>query len=161
MKKVIIGLSIALLAFGAMGCKKEKKVKTATAAAAEQIMSLEVMAQTNDPAAADPNTALTCKYISVAGSSMSVGEIKTSGSCDWNAVKGAAAASGALNSAAAAKIVSAISSDSSLPANVKDKWDCKAINITTNLRQVGAQDCLDGSGVNDATAKAISAALGL
>ncbi|MBQ9394883.1 MAG: hypothetical protein IJU23_05130 [Proteobacteria bacterium] len=161
MKKVIIGLSIALLAFGAMGCKKEKKVQAASAGASEQILSLEVMAQLNDPAASDASAALTCKYVSVSGSSMSVGEVKTSGSCDWSAVKSSAAASGSLNSAAAAKIVSIISADSSLPANVKDKWDCKAINITTNLRQVGAQDCADGSGVSDATAKSISAALGL
>lgn len=161
MKKVIVGLSVALLVLGAMGCSKEKKVKSAAAStgASEQILSIEVKAQLNDPAATDPNTALSCKYVLVSNNNKSVGEAKTSGSCKWNEITPASA--GALNAAAAAKVISIISADTSLPANVKEKWDCKAINIKTTVRQVGAQDCKDGSGVGDATAKALSAALGL
>ena len=161
MKKVIIGVSIALLALGATGCKKEKKTRAAAAGAAEALSQLEVQAQLNNTAATDPNTALTCTYILVQGTSINKAEIKTSGKCDFAALKGQAAAAGTLSAAAASQIVSAIAADSSLPASAKSKWDCKAYNIRTNVRQVGAQDCKDGKGVNDATAKLISSALGL
>ncbi len=158
MKKVIIGLSIAILALGAMGCNKQKKAKAAAAGAAEVLQQLEAQYQMNDASAADPNQALTCKYVLIQGTSVSKAEVKTSGSCNWSDLKSKAAA-GAANGNVAAQLVSVVAADPSLPASAKDKWDCTAYNIKTNVRSVGAQDCKDGSGVNDATGKAITAAL--
>lgn len=166
MKKVIIGLSIALLALGTFGCHKERKNGNVTAAnaaeapvAAETITTIEAMIQKQDPAAADPATALTCKYVLVSGSSMSVAEVKTAGKCNFNELKGQAAAAGSFTNGA--QVLSIISSDSTLPASAKAKWDCKAINVVTNHRKVGAQDCANGQGVNDATGKALANALGI
>ena len=167
MKKVIIGLSIALLALGTMGCHKERQSRNVTAenaasapVVAESIVKIEVKAQKQDPAA-PADTALTCKYVLVSGTSISAAETKTSGKCDFNALAGQAAAAGSLSADAAAKIISIISADSSMPNSAKSKWDCKAINVQTNARKVGAQDCADGQGVNDATGKALAGVLGL
>lgn len=167
MKKVIIGLSVAMLALGAFGCSKEKETKTAVAAApaSENIKQIEVKYQLNDTAATDPSTALNCRYVLIqdnAGSlNISKAEVKTSGKCDWNDLKGKAAGAGTLSAASASQIVSIISADTTLPASAKDKWDCAAINIKTNVRKVGAQSCKDGKGVSDAVAKQVVAALGM
>ena len=164
MKKVIIGITIALLAVGAAGCSKEKKVKAAAPDAAEQLVSIEVQSQMNDGSASDPSTALTCKYAIVQNNggtlNVSKAELKTSGKCDFAALKGQASAAGSISSNAVAQVMAAVSADN-LPASVKAKWDCTAYNIKTNVRKAGAQDCKDGQGINDATAKAIAAALGL
>lgn len=167
MKKVIIGLSVAMLALGAFGCSKDKETKTAVAAApaSENVKQIEVKYQLNDTAATDPSTALTCRYVLVqdnAGTlNITKAEVKTSGKCDWNDLKGKAAAAGTLSSAAASQIVSIIAADTTLPASAKDKWDCAALNIKTNVRKVGAQSCQDGKGVADAVAKQIVSALGI
>lgn len=161
MKKIIIGVSIVLLAFGATACHKERKVRSAGAGSAEVLSQIEVQAQSNDAAAADPNTALTCTYVLVQGTSVSKAEVKTAGKCDFASLRNQVAAAGNISDAAAAQIISAIAADASLPGSVKSKWDCKAYNVRSNVRSVGAQDCKDGKGVSDATAKAISAALGL
>ncbi len=168
MKKVILGLSIALLAFGAMGCHKERANANVTAANAasapvveEVLQKVEVKISMNDTQATDPNTALTCKYVLISGNSISVAEEKTSGKCNFNTLAGNAQASGSLSADAAAKIIAVLQADTTMPASVKQKWDCKAINVQTNARKGGAQDCLDGQGVNDASGKALAGILGL
>lgn len=168
MKKVIIGLSVAMLALGAFGCSKDnKETKTAVAAApaSENLKQLEVKYQLNDTAATDPSTALTCRYVLVqdnAGAlNITKAEVKTSGKCDWNDLKGKAAGAGTLSAAAASQIVSVIAADSTLPASAKDKWDCASVNIKTNVRKVGALSCKDGKGTNDAVAKQVISALGI
>ena len=164
MKKVIIGLSIALLAFGAMGCKKDKKeTNTAAAPAAEELQQLEAKYQRQDssaPAGAD----LTCKFVLVQGSggsyTMSKAEVKTSGQCNWADLQGKAATAGAVSAAQAAQILSSISA-SGLPGTAKDKWNCTAYNVVTNGRRVGVQDCADGSGAGQNVAATITSTLGL
>ena len=164
MKKALIGLTIALLAIGAAGCNKDKKEsKTAAAApAAESIVQIEANYQRDDPAAADPNTALTCKYLLVSGSEIRQAEIKTSGKCYFDSLKSSAAGAGSLAADKAAAILSAINSDGSLPASARDKRGCTAINIRTSTKRVvGVQDCPDGSGVGAVVARSVASALGL
>ena len=164
MKKVIIGLSIALLAFGAVGCKKDKKeTTTAAAPAAEELQQIEAKYQRQDtsaPAGSD----LTCKFILVQGSggsyTMSKAELKTSGQCNWADLQGKAATAGAISAAQAAQIVAGVAAGG-LPASAKDKWNCTAYNIATNGRRVGVQDCEDGSGAGQNLGKTISTILGL
>ena len=166
MKKAIIGLTIALLAVGAAGCNKDKKTKAASApAAVETLEYVDATFQRDDPNAQDPSTALTCKYIRVEGSNgaytVSKAEIKTSGRCDFNALKGSAASAGVLSADNAAAIVSAIVSDKSLPATVGDKRGCTAFNMKTSTRKAAAQDCPDGSGKGAEVARSVAAILGL
>ena len=164
MKKVIIGLSIALLAFGAMGCKKDKKeTKTAAAPASEELQQLEAKYQRQDsnaPAGSD----LTCKYVLIQGAggsyTMSKAEVKTSGQCNWADLQGKAATAGAISAAQAAQVVAG-AAGGGLPASVKDKWNCTAYNVVTNARRVGAQDCADGSGTGQNMGASISGILGL
>lgn len=167
MKKAIIGLSVALLALGAFGCSKDNESKTAAAAApsSENLKQLEVKAQLNDTAATDPTTALKCTYVLIQDNNgalnISKAEAKTSGKCDWNDLKGKAAGAGALAAASASQIISIVSADPSLPASAKDRWDCAAINLKTNVRKVGVQSCKENNGAGDAIAKQIMAALGM
>ncbi len=170
MKKILIALTVATLAMTSFACNKDKK-EAATAAApapqsaAEVLEQLEANYQRNDANATDPSAALTCKVIVVSGSngnySVQKAEQKTSGSCDFAALKGSLAAAGSLSAASADSIVSAISANPNLPASAKAKWDCTSLNIKTNIRKVGVQDCLDGSGNGAAEAAAVARALGL
>ena len=118
----------------------------------------------NDANASDPSTALTCKYALVQNNggtyNVSKAELKTSGKCDFAALKSQASAAGTVSSNAIAQVMAAISADNA-PASAKAKWDCIAYNVKSNVRKAGVQDCKDGGGQNDATAKAITAALGL
>lgn len=163
MKKVIIGLSVALLAFGAMGCSKDKDTKSA-ANSVETLAQIEVKSAIHDAKAADPTQALTCKYVLVSGAngvySVSKAELKTSGSCNFADLQGKAAAAGSLDAAKAAQVVAAVA-DSSLPSAAKDAFGCTVYNIKTNARKVGIQDCTNGQGVGNAAAKSVTAILGL
>lgn len=169
MKKVLLGLSIASLVFCAFGCSKKSETSTAATAAApaaEVMKSIEVKYQMNDATAADPNAALHCVYIS--GTGMGDGsvtlvkaDVKTSGQCKWNELSGKAASAGMLSADVTSKIVNQLSATSGMPAIAKDKWDCAAINVKTNVRMVGVQSCKNGSGAGDAVAKTIAGMLGL
>lgn len=163
MKKVIIGLSVALLAFGAMGCSKDKKPKAAAGPASEELQQLEAKYQRQDgsaPAGSD----LTCKYVVIQGAggsyTMSRAEVKTTGQCNWADLQGKAATAGAISAAQAAQIVSSIAA-ADAPANVKDKWNCTSYNIVTNGRRGGVQDCADGSGNGQAVGATITSIIGL
>ena len=72
-----------------------------------------------------------------------------------------AASAGMMSADASAQIVNMVASDTTLPANVREKWDCTAINITTNVRRVGVQDCLDNNGIANGMGKSIAGMLGL
>ena len=165
MKKVLIGLTIAMLSLGAAGCNKDKPKVAAAPVSEEALLQVEASYQRDDPNAQDPSQALTCKYINVTGSngaySVSKAEIKTSGRCDFDALKGSASSAGALAADKAAQIVSLIQSDDSLSASARDKRGCTAINVRTTTRKAGAQDCVDGSGKGNNVAKGIAAVLGL
>ena len=167
MKKVIVGLTIALLAVGAAGCNKDKKSTpvTAPSAAEEVLASVEANYQRDDPNASDPSTALTCKYLSVVSEGgvykVKKAEIKTSGRCDFPSLKNSASDAGVLASDKAAAIVNAATSDSTLPASARDKRGCTAINVRTTGRKIGVQDCSENNGNGDSVAKAIAAQLGL
>ena len=165
MKKVIIGLSIALLAFGAMGCKKDKKESNTAAAApaSEELQQIEAKYQRQD-SSAPAGSDLTCKYILVQGAggsyTVSKAEVKTSGQCNWADLQGKAATSGAITAAQAAQVVAGAAAGG-LPASVKDKWNCTSYNVVTNARRVGAQDCQDGSGAGQSMGSSITGILGL
>lgn len=167
MKKIIVGLTIALLAVGAAGCNKDKKAKpvTAPAAAEEVLASVEANYQRDDPNASDPSTALTCKYLGVVSEGgvykVKKAEIKTSGRCDFPSLKSSASDAGVLASDKAAAIVSIINSDNTLPASARDKRGCTAINIRTTGHKVGVQDCSTNDGNGDSIAKSVAAQLGL
>ena len=167
MKKIIVGLTIALLAVGAAGCNKDKKAKTVTAPSAAEavLISVDANYQRDDPNAADPSTALTCKYLGVVseGGAYKVkkAEIKTSGRCDFNSLKNSASDAGVLASDKAAAIVNVVVSDNTLPASARDKRGCTAINVRTTNRKIGVQDCSENDGNGDSAAKAIAAQLGL
>ena len=163
MKKVIVGLTIAMLAIGAAGCSKDKKSNTPSGApdvASESLKSVEVKYQRDDPSASDPSTALTCKYMYVSGSSIKKAELKTSGRCDFEALKANATDAGSLSSDTAAQII-AIATSENAPGSAREKRGCTAINVKTSLpRSVGVQDCVDNSGNNDSMAKELARVLG-
>ena len=170
MKKVLLGLSLAALVVCSFGCSKKSSSNsdasaTAAAGAAETLSSIEVKHQRFTQNATDPSTALRCVYITGTNNGTTVelkkAEVKTSGQCNWAELQGKAAGAAPLSADAAARIVSAVASDSSLPAVAKDKWDCTAINVRTNVRKAGAQDCADGSGAGNAIAKTMASTLGL
>ena len=162
MKKVIIGLGVALLAFGAMGCSKEK-AKAVTAAAGEELQQLEAKYQRQDPAA-PAGSDLTCKYVFIQGAggsyTMSKAEVKTSGQCNWSDLQGKAASAGAISGAQAAQITASIAAGG-VPDSVKDKYNCTSYNIITSGHRGGVQDCKDGSGTAQGVGSTISAILGL
>ncbi len=165
MKKAFLGLTVAALVVCSFGCSKKSETTTAAAPAADAVNTIEVKYQRNDKAAADPNTALRCVYLTAQNNggtlAVSKAEVKTSGSCNWTDLQGKAASAGVISADAAAQIMSLVSSDSTLPANVRDKWDCTAINIKTNIRKVGAQDCADNNGVANGIGRSIANVLGL
>ena len=159
MKKVFLGLSIAALVCCSFGCNKDKKGSESASAASgssEVVNTIEAKYQRNDASASDPNTALHCVYVKVQNNggalSLSKAEVKTSGK---------AASAGMMSADASAQIVNMVASDTTLPANVREKWDCTAINITTNVRRVGVQDCLDNNGIANGMGKSIAGMLGL
>ena len=173
MKKILIALTVAALAMTSFACNKDKKetntaVVEASAApqsAAEVLQQVEANYQRNDGNATDPATALTCKVVVISGSngsySIQKAEQKTSGSCDFAALKGSLAAAGSLSAAQADSIVNTLAANPNLPASAKDKWDCTSLNIKTNIRKAGVQDCADGTGNGAAEAAAIAKVLGL
>ena len=166
MKKILIALTVAALAMTSFACSKDKKesetaATAAAPAAAETITTIEANYQRNDASASDPSTALTCKVVLVNGDAILTAEQKTSGSCDFAALKGSAAAAGSLSADAASSIISTLAADPNLPASAKDKWDCTSINVKTSIRTVGVQDCADGSGNGNAAAQSIAKSLGL
>lgn len=165
MKKVFLGLSIAALVMCSVGCSKKSESKTASAGSAEVVNTIEAKYQRNDASATDPSTALRCVLVVANNNggalSVSKAEVKTSGSCNWGDLQGKLANTGSMSADAAAQIVSMVASDTTLPANVRDKWDCTAINISTNARRVGMQDCANGSGIANSMAKSVASLLGL
>ena len=163
MKKVIIGLGVALLAFGAMGCSKDKKPKAVAGPAGEELQQLEAKYQRQDPSA--PNGSdLTCKYISIQGAggsyTMSRAEVKTTGQCNWGDLQSKAATAGAISASQAAQIVASIAAANPAPS-VNDKWNCTTYNVVSNARRGGVQDCADGSGNGQAVGTTITQILGL
>ena len=168
MKKVFLGLSIAAWVCCSFGCNEDKKGSESASAASgssEVVNTIEAKYQRNDASASDPNTALHCVYVKVQNNggalSLSKAEVKTSGSCNWADLQGKAASAGMMSADASAQIVNMVASDTTLPANVREKWDCTAINITTNVRRVGVQDCLDNNGIANGMGKSIAGMLGL
>lgn len=169
MKKAFLGLSIVALVCCSFGCNKDKKAEPTAAAAAsgssEVVNTIEAKLQRNDASATDPNTALRCVYVKVQnnGGSLAISkaEVKTSGSCNWADLQGKAASAGMMPADASTQIVNMIASDVTLPATVRDKWDCTSINITTNARRVGVQDCADNTGIANDMGKTIAGMLGL
>ena len=163
MKKVLVGLSVALLALGTFGCSKDKDSKSA-ADAGEVLRQVEVFSSINDARAADPNTALTCTYALISESngaySISKAEVKTSGSCNFDDVKSKAVAAGSLDSGKAAQIVSVIGPVNMI-SQAQPSFNCRAYNIKTSMQAGGVSDCVNGNGSNDAVAKSITAILGL
>lgn len=166
MKKIFLGVSIAALVVCSFGCSK-KSVKPVTGAApvAEVLQSVELSYQRNDATAKDPNTALHCVYVYAEnnGSQMSVSktDMRTSGKCDFAAMKSRAAKAAPVSEAVMNQIVAAVAADNTMNASARDKWDCTAVNVRTTVRQAGGQDCADGKGVANATAKKIASLFNL
>ena len=145
MKKVLIALCAVSVAFGAVACSKDKSetrtAAAATAVANEAVTQIEALYQYNDPKAADPNTALTCKYVKIVGGNRVDADAKTAGKCDFASLQGQAASKGAVSDAVLANVMDAISSVSNAPASAGKSINCVAYNLKTTTRSVGLQDC--------------------
>jgi len=171
MKKVVVVLFAVAVAFGTMACSKDKKKASApTGPAEETLQQLEALYQLNDPASRDPRSALTCRYVLITNNGGTLerkeASLKTSGQCDFDALKGKVSGAGSLSLDKASQILNIIKSTAGLGANAKARFDCVAYNIKTSVRMVGLQDCniKNASAAvsgKDASAREITQLLGL
>jgi len=145
MKKVLLALCAVSIAFGAAACSKDKhEVRTAAAAqavASESVTQTEALYQYNDANAADPSTALSCKYVLITGNNRVEASTKTAGKCDFQSIKASAAASGSASDAQLANVMDALNSVKNAPASAGKSINCVTYNIKTTTRAVGLQDC--------------------
>lgn len=146
MKKIVIALC-AFAAIGAISCSKDKK-EAAAPDAQESVQQIEAYWQLNDNHAADPSTALHCRYVLIQNNGGMLvrkqADVKTSGQCAWNDIKGRAADAGAVSADIGAQITSIAMNNIDLAASAQPAWDCAAYNIKTQVRAVGVQDCTIG-----------------
>ncbi len=147
MKKAIIALMTLSLACCTFGCNKEQKIKEAREASAaeavqtESIRQIEAKYQLNDPSAADPSTALLCKYVVISNGNRMEATTRTSGQCDFNSLAGSLASAGSVSDGVMVGIMDRLASLKGVPNSAAPSMNCVVYNVTTSLRTMGLQDC--------------------